>query len=139
MTDTITKTRHSSSVKTLLVENDAATLPVSNAYIEVISPFDCTTYDRMTLQFRNADSDAQTAQVWGSLHTAPSALGATAVPASSYWVQIGDDITVAATSSALKSISTTGLRKLSVRIKTAGSGTYALAAGNVLVHCQGTI
>ena len=78
--------------------------------------------------------DILTAQVWGSLHTSPAALGTTAVPASSYWVQIGDDIAVAATSSALKSISTTGLRKLTIRAKSAGSGTYALPLGNVLVH-----
>ena len=139
MVDTATLTRHSNSFKTLLIENDAVTIPASNVYEEVISPFTCEEFDRFTIQFRNADSDAMTAQVWGSLHTAPAALGTAATPASSYWVQIGDDIAIAATSSALKSISTTGLRKLTIRMKNAGSGTYALPAGNVFVHCSGSI
>ena len=121
MVDTATLTRHSNSFKTLLIENDAVTIPASNVYEEVISPFNCEEFERFTIQFRNADSDAMTAQVWGSLHTAPAALGTAATPASSY------------------SISTTGLRKLTIRMKNAGSGTYALPAGNVLVHCSGTI
>ena len=139
MANTVTKTRISNNIKTMLVENAAVTVPASSVYVNVIDDFPCEDYDRFTIQLRNADADILTAQVWGSLHTSPAALGATAVPASSYWVQIGDDIAVAATSSALKSISTTGLRKLTIRAKSAGSGTYALPLGNVLVHCQGTI
>ena len=139
MVDTATLTRHSNSFKTLLIENDAVTIPASNVYEEVISPFNCEEFERFTIQLRNADSDAMTAQVWGSLHTAPAALGTAATPASSYWVQIGDDIAIGATSSAMKSISTTGLRKLTIRMKNAGSATYALPEGNVLVHCSGTI
>jgi hypothetical protein len=139
-TDILSITKLSPRTKTLLVENGAIQLPASSAYVEIISEFNCEEYDRMTVQFRNADSAAYTAQVWGSLHTAPAALGTSAVPASSYWVQIGDDIVVGATSSALKSISTTGLRKLAIRAKSAdASGTYDLPASNVLVHCQGTI
>mgnify|MGYP003652776009 FL=1 len=139
MANTVTKTRISNNIKTMLVENAAVTVPASSVYVNVIDDFPCEDYDRFTIQLRNADADILTAQVWGSLHTSPAALGTTAVPASSYWVQIGDDIAVAATSSALKSISTTGLRKLTIRAKSAGSGTYALPLGNVLVHCQGTI
>ena len=139
MANTVNKSRVSNSVKTALIENGAVTVPASSVYIEIIEAFETEHYDRFTIQLRNADSDILTAQVWGSLHTSPAALGTTAVPASSYWVQIGDDIAVAATSSALKSISTTGLRKLTIRAKSAGGGTYALPAGDVLIHCQGSI
>jgi len=75
--------------------------------------------------------------VWGSLYSAPATVGTTAVPASSYWVQIGDDITVAATGSSMKSISTTGLRKMAVRVKSAG--TYTMPVDQVLVFSQGRV
>jgi len=135
MANTVTKERLSAQKQRLLVSNAATGLTTN--YAIAIDEVNVEAYDRATIQFRNADSNAQTAQVWGSLYGAPTTVGTTAVPASSYWVQIGDDISVAATSSAMKSISTTGLRKLCVRVKSAGS--YTMPLEQVLVHCQGTI
>jgi hypothetical protein len=136
MANTVTATRISSSVKTMLVSN-AAGIDLTTDYAVVIDPIDVEGFDRTTIQFRNPDSDAQTAQVWGSLYGNPATVGTAATPASSQWVQIGDDIAIGATSSALKSISTTGLRKLCVRVKSAA--TYTTLVEQCLVHCQGTI
>ena len=136
MANTETTTRISNSLKTLLVSN-AAGISLSTTYAVMIDPIDVEGYDRSTIQFRNPDSDAQTAQVWGTLFGAPATVGTTATPASSQWVQIGDDIAIGATSSALKSISTTGLRKICVRVKSAA--TYTTLIEQCLVHCQGTI
>ena len=48
------------------------------------------------------------AKVWGSLKDSPSTVGG------SDWTQIGDDISVGTSSNALKAISTTPIRWLSV-------------------------
>ena len=136
MANTVTKSRISNSIKTMLVSN-AAGYSLTTDYAIMIYPIDVEAYDRSTIQFRNPDSAAQTAQVWGTLFGAPATVGTTATPASSQWVQIGDDIAIGATSSALKSISTTGLRKICVRVKSAG--TYTTLVEQCLVHCQGTI
>tara|TARA_R100000152_G_C6565431_1_gene34681 strand:+ start:93 stop:500 length:408 start_codon:yes stop_codon:yes gene_type:complete len=135
MANTVTKERLSAHKQRLLVSN--AETGLTTNYAIAIDEINVEAYDRATIQFRNADSNAQTAQVWGSLYGEPTTVGTTAVPASSYWVQIGDDIAIGATSSAMKSISTTGLRKLCVRVKSAGS--YTMPIEQVLVHCQGTI
>ena len=136
MANTISTTKLSQSRKTMLVSN-AAGISLTTDYAVMIEPIDVEPYDKTTIQFRNPDSDAQTAQVWGSLYGDPATVGTTATPASSQWVQIGDNITIGATSSALKSISTTGLRRLCVRVKSAA--TYTTLVEQCLVHCQGTI
>lgn len=120
----------------LLVSNVAG-IDLTTNYAVMIEPIDIEGYDRTTIQFRNPDGDAQVAQVWGTLFGNPATVGTGATPASSQWVQIGDDIAIGATSSALKSISTTGLRKLCVRVKSAA--TYTTLIEQCLVHCQGTI
>ena len=136
MANTVTTTRTSNTVKSLFASN-GATVGLTGTYALAIDELDVESYENATIQFRNADSNAQTAQVWGSLYSAPATVGTTAVPASSYWVQIGDDITVAATGSSMKSISTTGLRKMAERVKSAG--TYTMPVDQVLVFSQGRV
>ena len=135
--DELVSVRRSAQKKTLLVLNNAAE-SLSTTYAITIDPVDIEDYDRVTIQIRNTDgSIAYTAQVFGTLFGEPSA-PATAAAAGSHWCQIGDDITCAASSGTMKSISTTGLRQLCVRIKTASS-TETLDAGNCIVFWQGTI
>ena len=137
MANTETTTRQSNSLRTKLVINGGAE-SLSTTYAITIDPTDVSTYDRATIQIRNTDASlVYTAQVFGTLFGEPSA-PATAAAAGSHWCQIGDDITVAVSSGTLKSISTTGLRQICVRIKTASS-TDTVDAGNCLVFCQGTI
>ena len=137
MANTVTKSRISNTLKTLLALNGGAE-SLSTTYAITIDPVDVEAYERATIQIRNTDASiAYTAQVFGTLFGAPTA-PATAAAAGSHWCQIGDDITCAAASGTLKSISTTGLRGLCVRIKTASS-TDTLDAGNCLVFLQGTI
>ena len=65
----------------------------------------------MRLSRRNSDgSVVGVAKVYGSLVDTPNA----SIPTSD-WTQIGDDITVGTSSSALKAISTTPIRHLCVR------------------------
>ena len=135
--DELVSVRRSAQKKTLLVLNNAAE-SLSTTYAITIDPVDIEDYDRVTIQIRNTDgSIAYTAQVFGTLFGEPTA-PATAAAAGSHWCQIGDDITCAASSGTMKSISTTGLRQICVRIKTASS-TDTLDAGNCLVFAQGTI
>ena len=137
MANTVTKKRISNSVKTLLALNGGAE-SLSTTYAITIDPLDVESYERATIQIRNTDASlVYTAQVFGTLFGGPTA-PATAAAAGSHWCQIGDDITIAVSSGTLKSISTTGLRQLCVRIKTASS-TDTLDAGNCLVFLQGTI
>ena len=137
MANTVTKKRISNSVKTLLALNGGAE-SLSTTYAITIDPLDVESYERATIQIRNTDASlVYTAQVFGTLFGEPTA-PATAAAAGSHWCQIGDDITIAVSSGTLKSISTTGLRQLCVRIKTASS-TDTLDAGNCLVFLQGTI
>jgi len=68
-------------------------------------------FTRFTIQLQNTDgSVVGVAKVYGSIRDA-SAGG----EGGTDWVQIGDDISVAANSSALKAISTTPLRQICVR------------------------
>ena len=137
MANTVTSTRLSNSLKTSLAINGAAE-SLSTTYAITIDPIDVEAYERATIQIRNTDASlVYTAQVFGTLFGEPAA-PATAAAAGSHWCQIGDDITIAVSSGTLKSISTTGLRQLCVRIKTASS-TDTLDAGNCLVFLQGTI
>jgi len=136
MADTITKTRQSASKKTMLISNDAVSLNGST-YVVLIDSVDIESYDRASIQILSNDEDGGlTCQVWGSLFD-----GAEATPVTnSKWVQIGDDVVVAASSGAMKSISTTALRFLAITVKaTDGNSTTAITAGDCKVFLQGTI
>ena len=136
MANTVTAKRHSNTVKTLLVENDATTLSGST-YVAIIDSVDVETYDRASIQvLSNDEGGGLTCQVWGSLFDSAEALPVT----NSKWVQIGDDIVVTASSGSLKAISTTALRLLAVTVKaTDGSSTTVITAGDCKVFLQGTI
>tara|TARA_R110000824_G_scaffold69992_1_gene180038 strand:- start:1905 stop:2315 length:411 start_codon:yes stop_codon:yes gene_type:complete len=136
MANTVTSTRHSNSVKTLLVENDATTLSGST-YVAIIDAVDVETYDRASIQvLSNDEGGGLTCQVWGSLFDSAVALPVT----NSKWVQIGDDVVVTASSGSMKSIATTALRLLAVTVKaTDGSSTTVITAGDCKVFLQGTI
>ena len=135
MANTVTKSRVSNSLKTMLVENDATTLNGST-YVAIIDSVDVETYERASIQVLANDSEALTCQVWGSLFDSAEALPVT----NSKWVQIGDDITVALNSGSMKSIATTALRLLAVTVKaTDGTATGAITAGDCKVFLQGTI
>ena len=135
MANTVTKSRVSNSLKTMLVENDATTLNGST-YVAIIDAVDVESYERASIQMLANDSEALTCQVWGSLFDSAVALPVT----NSKWVQIGDDITVALNSGSMKSIATTALRLLAVTVKaTDGTATGAITAGDCKVFLQGTI
>ena len=136
MADTITTKRISNSVKTMLISNDAVTLDDAN-YQVLIDSVDIESYDRASIQvLSNDENGGLTCQVWGSLFD-----GAEATPVTnSKWVQIGDDVVVAASSGAMKAISTTALRHLAITVKaTDGSSSTAITAGDCKVFLQGTI
>ena len=135
MANTVTKSRVSNTLKTMLVENDATTLNGST-YVAIIDAVDVESYERASIQVLANDSEALTCQVWGSLFDSAEALPVT----NSKWVQIGDDITVALNSGSMKSIATTALRLLAVTVKaTDGTATGAITAGDCKVFLQGTI
>ena len=135
MANTVTKKRISSSLKTMLVENDATTLSGST-YVAIIDVVDVESYERASIQMLANDGEALTCQVWGSLFDSAAALPVT----NSKWVQIGDDVVVAINSGSLKSIATTALRLLAVTVKaTDGSSTTVITAGDCKVFLQGTI
>ena len=126
--------RHSTSEKTLLVENGAV-VALSGSAAVAITEIDATSFDRASIQIKHGvDSGTATitAKVWGSLFKDAGTVGG------ANWTQIGDDITVANATNALKSISTTGLMKLGVTM-TIASGTPNFTAGNCKVFLQGTI
>ena len=135
MANTVTTKRISSSLKTMLVENDATTLDGST-YVAIIDSVDVESYERASIQMLANDGEALTCQVWGSLFDSAVALPVT----NSKWVQIGDDVVVAINSGSLKAISTTALRLLAVTVKaTDGSSTAVITAGDCKVFLQGTI
>ena len=134
MANTVTKKRHSNSVKTSLVTNGAV-VALSGSAAVAISEIDATVYERATLQIKHGvDSGTATitAKVYGSLFDAAGTVGG------ANWTQIGDDITITNATSAMKSIATTGLRNLGVTM-TIASGTPNFTAGNCKVFLQGTI
>ncbi len=134
MANTIESTRHSSSQKSLFVEN-AAVVALSGSAAVAIEEIEATSYDRATIQIKHGVSSGTatiTAKVWGSLFDDAGTVGG------ANWTQIGDDITIANSTSAMKSIATTGLRKLGVTMSIA-SGTPNFTAGNCKVFLQGTI
>ena len=132
MANTVTTKKHSASLITKLVENAATafsgtTVMILGEHIEV--------YDRATIQIRNdAEGATITAKVWGTLFDEGDATPAT----NSKWVQIGDDISIANNTGAMKAISTTGLRYIAVTM-TIASGTPTFNAGNCKIFLQGTI
>tara|TARA_R100000700_G_scaffold38163_2_gene49132 strand:- start:1838 stop:2236 length:399 start_codon:yes stop_codon:yes gene_type:complete len=132
MANTVTETIHSPSVKTLLIENTETAFSGTTV---MISTEDIALYDRATIQIRNEGEGATiTAKVWGSLFDSADATPAT----NSKWVQVGDDISIANNTGALKAISTTGLRYIAITM-TIASGTPTFNAGNCKIFLQGTI
>ena len=132
MANTVTNKRLSNSVRTMLIEN--ATTAFSGTTV-MIQGQGIEAFDRATVQIRNEGEAATiTAKVWGTLFDEGDATPAT----NSKWVQIGDDISIANNTGALKSISTTGLRYIAVTM-TIASGTPTFNAGNCKVFLQGTI
>jgi hypothetical protein len=132
MANTVTKKRISTSLKTSLIENAATAFSGTTV---MIPTEDIEAYDRATIQIRNESEGATiTAKVWGSLFDSADATPAT----NSKWVQVGDDISIANNTGAMKSISTTGLRYIAVTM-TIASGTPDFNAGNCKIFLQGTI
>ena len=133
MANTVTKSRQSNSLKTMLVENAAVGLSGSAAVI--IDVVDAEAYERATVQIRNEGEGATiTAKVYGSLF----GTDVHGTVGGARWVQIGDDITIANDTAALKSIATTGLKFVGVTM-TIASGTPTFNAGNCIMFLQGTI
>jgi hypothetical protein len=132
MANTVSKKRISTSLKTSLIENAATAFSGTTV---MIPTEDIEAYDRATIQIRNESEGATiTAKVWGSLFDSADATPAT----NSKWVQVGDDISIANNTGAMKSISTTGLRYIAVTM-TIASGTPDFNAGNCKIFLQGTI
>ena len=107
---------------------------VGGSETTVLDKFDCALYNRYAIQvFNSSGSVSNVIKVYGSLKDEPATEGA------SDWTQIGDDILITNASSAMKSIATTGLRKLGVTMTVAGGGTPDFTADFCLVFLQGTI
>ena len=82
---------------------------VGGSATTMMDAFSCSLFNRYSIQIFNSDgSVVGVAKVWGSLKDSPGAVGG------SDWTQIGDDISIATSSNALKAISTTPIRWLSV-------------------------
>ena len=127
--------RSTSTQQSKLVTNEAV-VALSGSAAVAISEIDATAYERATIQIRHGvDSGTATitAKVYGSLFDAAGTVGG------ANWTQIGDDIEITNASSAMKSIATTGLRKLGVTMTVAGGGTPNFTADFCLVFLQGTI
>ena len=132
MANVETKTRSTATQQSLLVKNGAA-VGLSGSAAVVLDSIDATAFERATIQIRNEGEGATiTAKVFGSLFDAAGTVGG------SNWTQIGDDIEITNDSNAMKSIATTGLRKLGVTM-TIASGTPDFNANNCLMFLQGTI
>ena len=134
MANTETNSRSTTTQTSKLVTNGAV-VALSGSAAVVISEIDATAYERATIQIRHGVSSGTatiTAKVYGSLFDAAGTVGG------SNWTQIGDDIEITNASSAMKSIATTGLRKLGVTM-TIASGTPNFTAEYCKVFLQGTI
>ena len=136
MANTETNSRSTTTQTSKLVTNGAV-VALSGSAAVAISEIDATAYERATIQIKHglsgSDTNTITAKVYGSLVDAAGTVGG------SNWTQIGDDITIANASSAMKSIATTGLRKLGVTMTVAGGGTPNFTADFCLVFLQGTL
>ena len=90
----------------------------------IITPVNVSNEDRISFQFYNPNGTAShidTLKVYGRLGTTSGTLGST-----DEWTQIGDNVVVSGSSSALKSIATTGLNWVGVTV----SGTTTFGAGH---------
>ena len=97
---------------------------VGGSETTVLEKFDCALFNRYAIQIFNSDgSTAGVAKVYGSLKDSPSTEGG------SDWTQVGDDISVGTSSSALKAISTTALRHLCVRATGNGADLTVIVYG----------
>jgi hypothetical protein len=132
-TNAVTKTRISSGLQSMTVSNEAVGL--SGSEVVVLDVIDAEAFERATVQIRNESEGATiTARVYGTLFGAD----VHGVVGGGRWVQIGDDIEITNNSAAMKSIATTGLKFIGVRMSIA-SGTPTFNAGNCLMFLQGTI
>ena len=142
MDNTVTTSRVSNTVKTLEASNasTASIAVVGGSFVPLLTTLDIATYDRLTIQIRNQDnSSTPVVRVYGSLFPTPGTEPAITTPLDSKWVQIGDDISVGASSGAIKSISTTGLKRLCVVARDSASNTQTFPIGDCVVFAQGTI
>jgi len=106
----------------ILTTGSATTVTGENAAI--IPPVNVQHEDRISFQFYNPNGTVghiDTLKVYGRLGTTSGTLGST-----DEWTQIGDDVVVSGSSSALKSIATTGLNWVGVTV----SGTTTFGAGH---------
>ena len=82
---------------------------VGGSATTMLDKIDVSLYNRFSVQISNSDGAVVgVAKVWGSLKDAPSTEGG------SDWTQLGDDISVGTSSNALKVLSTTPMRWLSI-------------------------
>jgi len=140
MANVETVERISNSLLTKTVASGPADTDMSTTYAEVIEAVDITMYDRATIQIRNVDNSyTLTAQVFGSLYPSPSGVGTASPTVDSYWVQIGDDISIGTSSGALKTISTTGLKRLAVRIKSSNNAHGNFPEDDCIIFLQGRV
>ena len=104
---TRTKLRLDADRNANLFENTVTA--VGGSATTMMDAFSCSLFNRYSIQIFNSDgSVVGVAKVWGSLKDSPGSVGG------SDWTQIGDDISVGTSSNALKAISTTPIRWLSV-------------------------
>ena len=102
-----TKLRLDSNRNANLFENTVTA--VGGSATTMMDAFSCSLFNRYSIQIFNSDgSVVGVAKVWASLKDSPGAVGG------SDWTQVGDDISIATSSNALKAISTTPVRWLSV-------------------------
>tara|TARA_Y100000401_G_scaffold115463_1_gene119220 strand:- start:58 stop:480 length:423 start_codon:yes stop_codon:yes gene_type:complete len=140
MANTLTKNILSSGVKTLTVTSGPADTDMSTTYAEVVEAVNVTPYDRATIQIRNVDNSyTLTAQVFGSLYPSPSGVGTASPTVDSYWTQIGDDIEIGTSSSAIKAIATTGLKRLAIRMKSSNNSHGNFPEDDCIIFLQGTV
>ena len=142
MANTETSKKINSKIHVREVTNGAtASIAASSgSFVALIDTIDIAAYDRVTIQIRNIDnSSTPKVRVFGSLFPVPGSTPTATTPADSKWVQIGDDIDIGASTGAIKSISTTGLKRLCVVARDQASNTQTFPIGDAIVFLQGTI
>ena len=136
-TKKLTSNRH---IKEVTNGATVSVLASSGNFATLIGAVDVRAYDKLTIQVRNIDNTSTPkVRVFGTLFPAPGDTPTATTPADSKWVQIGDDIDIAASTGVIKSISTTALKQICVVIRDQGSNTQTFPAGDCVVFCQGTI
>ena len=96
----------------------------TTAFKEIIPKIDVQMVERITMQFVNLAAGAHKVKVYGTCRKGAGTVGGTD------WTQIGDTVDVGATSSSIKSISTTGL--ISFAATASGTNGQAMAYDAVL-------